>query len=204
MWYKWVLCKWPVFNKPHLPPSRVQVKSCVFIHNCKQFSLNIFCVSLNTCTLLFSLLVCMCVCRCSPGWAGHRCESVATADGVPSSGGRKLTLLLWNYRSSLNWTWLRLDDNVCMCLCVCVRRHSLYSDPCAATVAAGSAGCRSVVLVQKEDERVSNSNAFKTRASRDLFLPLYSVFFSLFLSFPLFRLHLSSPLCNGVSSAPQV
>lgn len=36
---------------------------------------------------------------------------------------------------------------VLMFVCVCVCRHSLYSDPCAAAVAAGAAGCRSIAVV---------------------------------------------------------
>lgn len=83
MWHKWVLCKWPVLYKPHLSPPRVQVRgSCLTISQC---------VTANT---LFSwaCLVCICVCRCSPGWAGHRCEVVATTGPETGSGGRKYSI----------------------------------------------------------------------------------------------------------------
>lgn len=83
------------------------------------------------------------------------------------------------------------EDSPCtglMFVCVCVCRHNLYSDPSAAAVAAGSSGCRSTVLVQKEDERVSDSNAFENKRRPRPLLPLYSPFpFALsFLSSALF------------------
>lgn len=47
-------------------------------------------------------------------------------------------------------------DLVSFCVCVCVR-HGLHRDPCASPAAAGPAGWRSNVLVQEEDERVSDT-----------------------------------------------
>lgn len=89
-------------------------------------------------------------CRCSPGWTGHRCESVTSGEGSTSSGGRKWTLKIQHQLQPA--TSIVMPQSAYF---VC--RHSLHRDPCAAPAPAGSAGCRSVDLVQEKDEWVSRS-----------------------------------------------
>ena len=67
----------------HLPECRLAVYSSIVIISEYEF---ITAEMRNS----FSSLV---VCRCSPGWAGYRCESVANSGGAASSGGRKSALL---------------------------------------------------------------------------------------------------------------
>lgn len=140
----------------------------------------------------------LCVCRCSPGWVGHRCESVANSEGTSGSGEHKSTL------SIIDVSLIEHEDSPCgglMFVCVCVCRHNLYSDPSAAAVAAGSSGCRSIVLVQKEDERVSDSNICKQETAETSFASVFPLslpsFLSFLCTFPIL-------FCNGILSAPQV
>lgn len=77
---------------------------------------------------------------------GHRCEAVANSEGTSGSGGHNTSTEMSILEASL----IEYEDSPCtvlMIVCVCVCRHSLYSDPRAAAVAAGSSGCRSIVLV---------------------------------------------------------
>lgn len=97
---------------------------------------------------------------------------------------------------------IEYEDSPCtglMFVCVCVCRHNLYSDPSAAAVATGSSGCRSIVLVQEKDERVSESNTRETaKTSFPSVFPLcLPSFLSFLCTFPIL-------FCNGILSAPQV
>lgn len=68
---------------------------------CMNISVCIYLCHYNTAYITYFLLchlvlVSVFVCRCSPGWEGHRCESVASSD-ASGSGGRESALPLWRW-----------------------------------------------------------------------------------------------------------
>lgn len=97
--------------------------------------------------VLFSLFKNTCLCRCTPGWTGYRCESVAISNEDQSSSGRKL--------SSRSWTCCRVAD-LSLTVFGCVCRHGLHCGRSADPVDSDPPGCRSRVVVQEKNEGVSN------------------------------------------------
>lgn len=93
------------------------------------------------CVYLYSLSSCVCV---DVHLAG-RGIAVSLWPTAPLPQGR--ADVSWHFYRDISCPLLKSLCTILMFVYACVFRHSLHSDPCAATVAAGSAGCRTVVLV---------------------------------------------------------
>ena len=158
---------------------------------------------------LYLLFGVCCVCRCSPGWSGHRCESMASSsDGSGSSGRKSLSLALTSATITVevefHVMWPTQADFIFVHLCE--RRHSLHCDHGVDSVAAGSPGRRSTIVVQEKNEGVSSSLTLRRPKYNTVETPfLHSLFPPpTFFPFSPFHRHFYSPLCNGISFAPQV